>query len=357
MKCKRCKKEAIIALPSHNTGFCPDCFEHFFTQQVLRGIDNQKMCTHDDRILVALSGGKDSLSLMHILSKLGYDVTGLHIDLSIGTSSSTTRALVERFCSQHNFKLIVHEVAKDGLAIPDVKKVITRPICSACGKIKRYFFNKIAVEGGYTALATGHNLDDEVARLFSNTLRWDVSYLADQAPFLPAESGFAKRIKPLWRLSEFEIGNFAFLQGIEHHYAPCPYSQGATHTFYKHIWHELEEAMPSRKLAFYVHFLENAKEAFVNAYYKDNRPLAPCSQCQMPTSAGICGVCRLKEAVKQGPTDKSGSAGKRARRARCAKRASAVEHDAPPAHDSPPGHDAENTSLDDNNKHSSKELS
>ena len=194
MICKRCKSAtAIISLPSHNTGFCENCFRDFFSAQVARGIETGKLFTHEDRILVALSGGKDSLSLMLELSRQGYDVTGLHIDLGIPGSSEIVRGVIERFCGKHGFKLIVKEMTKEGLAIPLVKQRLKRPICSACGKIKRYFFNKIAMEDGYDALATGHNLDDEVARLFSNTLRWDTAYLSDQGPRLDSENALCAR--------------------------------------------------------------------------------------------------------------------------------------------------------------------
>ncbi len=177
MKCKVCKEVAVVSLRSHHAGFCATCFLKFFERQVERGINGPKLFTKEDRVLVALSGGKDSLALMLELSRQGYNVTGLHIDLSIEGSSNVTRAVVERFCEKHGFELIVKEMAAEGLAIPLVKAKLKRPICSACGKIKRYYFNKVAMDHGYTALATGHNLDDEVARLFSNTIRWDTAYL------------------------------------------------------------------------------------------------------------------------------------------------------------------------------------
>ena len=189
MKCKICKAEAAVALRSHNTAFCPDCYKDFFSRQVTRAIEGQKLFTHDERVLVALSGGKDSLALMLELSRQGYNVTGLHIDLAIPVSSAAARGVVERFCTKHGLKLMVKEMAAEGLPIPLVKARLNRPICSACGKIKRHFFNKVALDEGFDALATGHNLDDEVARLFSNTLRWDAAYLADQGPLLEAREG------------------------------------------------------------------------------------------------------------------------------------------------------------------------
>ncbi len=298
MKCKICKEQAVVSLRSHHAGFCPKCYLQFFSRQVEKGIRKQKLFTHDDRILVALSGGKDSLALMLELANQGYAVTGLHIDLAIPESSPATRAVVERFCAKHNFSLIIKEMAAEGLAIPLVKKRLQRPICSACGKIKRYYFNKLAMDGSYSCLATGHNLDDEVARLFSNTIRWDRAYLSDQGPMLEAENGFAKKVKPLWRLTEFETANYAFLMHIENHYESCPYSQGASFTCHKRLWQQLELAMPGRKIDFYQGFLERGRPIFAQHEAQEGAVLKPCVQCAYPTSSGdLCGVCRIKEAV------------------------------------------------------------
>ncbi len=302
MKCTKCKEKAIVALPSHNAAFCEPCFLEFFSRQVERGIKASPMhkgplFKHSDKILVALSGGKDSLALMLELSLQGYNVTGLHIDLSIGQSSDKARAVVERFCQKHELKLLIKEMEMEGLPIPKVKARLKRPICSACGKIKRYYFNKTAKEEGFDVLATGHNLDDEVARLFSNTIRWDKAYLSDQAPLLEDTDGFGRKVKPLWRLGEFETANYAYIKGIENHHAPCPYSQGASFTKLKNLWVDLEEAMPGRKLDFYQGFLERGRPVFAKEEEEHGLELTPCSECGYPTSAGVCGVCRIRQAL------------------------------------------------------------
>jgi len=297
MKCTVCKAIAVVALPSHHAGFCAPCYLDFFARQVERGIRGQRLFTREDRVLVALSGGKDSLALALELTRQDYQITGLFIDLAIPGSSDAARSVVEAFCARHGMELLVKDMAREGLAVPLVRERLRRPVCSACGKIKRYWFNRTALEGGYTALATGHNLDDEVARLTSNTLRWDQSYLSDQGPLLEGEPGFARKVKPLWRLSEFETANYAFLTGIAHHYAPCPYSGGASFTLYKRLWRRLEEAMPGRKLDFYQGFLERGRPAFALREAASDVKLAPCSRCGYPSSAGVCGVCRIKEAI------------------------------------------------------------
>ncbi|WP_320169121.1 ATP-binding protein [Maridesulfovibrio sp.] len=300
MKCKVCKGEAVVSLPSHNTAFCKEHFLRFFLNQVAVGIRRRKLLEPDDRVLVALSGGKDSLGLMYALAELGYNVTGLHVDLGISDSSRMARAVVEDFCSEKGYPLRVVELEREGVPMPLIKKHIRRPICSICGKFKRHYFNKVALEEGFTALATGHNLDDEVARLFANTLRWDQAYLSDQGPLLPAENGFAKKVKPLFRVSEFESANFSFLAGIPYHHLPCPYSSGASFTGHKLLWRDLELRSPGSKRAFYKGFLDRGRPAFAAiAASEKGDAVKPCTECGCPTSAGVCNVCRIKEQLRK----------------------------------------------------------
>ncbi|MFZ5425895.1 MAG: TIGR00269 family protein [Thermodesulfobacteriota bacterium] len=297
MKCRRCKETAQVALPSHHTGFCAPCFETYFLRQVERGIHEHKQCTRDDRMLLAVSGGKDSLGLLLALKELGYNVTALHIDLAIPVSSENARSTVEDFCRKHAIALQVLEMAGKGLPIPEVKKRINRPICSMCGKIKRHWFNRYAYEEGYDVLATGHNLDDEVARLFANTLRWDRAYLAGQGPVMPAGGRFVRKIKPLCRLTEYETAVWCFFKGIDHVLAACPYSGGASFTGHKKLLADLEERSPGMKMQFYEHFLRNGKPAF-EAMAQSAPPLKECVSCGFPSSLDKCGVCRVKEQLE-----------------------------------------------------------
>lgn len=299
MKCKVCASEAAVSLKSHNAAFCKTCFLEFFRRQVIRGIKSQNLLKPQDKTLVAISGGKDSLALLLELKQLGYDVTGLFIDLAISGFSEIAHSKVEAFCKLHDIPLKIIELEKEGLAISDVKENVNRPVCSVCGKIKRYYFNKAALEDGYDILATGHNLDDEAARLMSNVLRWDQDYLTAQGPYLAEASGFAAKIKPLWRLTEFETANYAFIQGIDYHCAVCPYSPGASFSTIKNWLNRLERIMPGRKLDFYQGFLVRGKVGFASAMSACRAPLRPCEKCGYPTSGeNICGVCGIKRAMK-----------------------------------------------------------
>lgn len=86
--------------------------------------------------------------------------------------------------------------------------------------------------------------------------------------------------------------------GIENHYAPCPYSPGASFTTLKGLMQNLEAAMPGRKLDFYQGFLARGRPVFARQEAEEGVELAPCPQCGYPTSSGdLCGVCRIRAAL------------------------------------------------------------
>ncbi|EKO38381.1 MAG: putative ATPase of the PP-loop superfamily implicated in cell cycle control [Solidesulfovibrio magneticus str. Maddingley MBC34] len=298
MKCKRCGELAAVKLPSHHAGFCPTCFEGFFKKQVETAVRRHGMIGRDEKVLVAVSGGKDSLALMRVLTDLGHVVEGLHVHLGIPDSSDPVAERTRAFCAANGLTLHVLHTAEHGLAVPDVKDAVRRPVCAVCGKIKRHYFNRFAYENGFAALATGHNLDDETARLFANVLRWDPAYLGTQGPTLPGEGKFVRKIKPLYRLTEFETAAYCFLKGIDHWKAACPYSGGASFTGHKKLIADLEDRSPGQKTAFYEAFLAQGRPHFAGASRGEGQDtLYACAQCGFPSSGEVCGVCRVREQV------------------------------------------------------------
>ncbi len=290
MKCVRCKRQAEVELKSHNAAFCRDCFLYFFENQVLKAIKTFKMFTKKDRILVAVSGGKDSLTLWNVLLDLGYNADGLFIHLGIEDFSDIAKGKVEKFARERGARLIVVNLVDEGIPIPEVKKKTRRVVCSLCGQIKRYYFNMVGLKEGYDVLATGHNLDDEVSRLFSNVLHWKMEYLVDQSPVLPSEDGLLKKVKPLCRVTEFETSVYAFFKKLDFVDVECPYSKGATFTMYKKHLNQIEFSSPGTKIDFYQGFLKNMKPILKKSEVVKNH----CKICGYPTFFDMCSVCRLK---------------------------------------------------------------
>ncbi len=307
MKCRKCGGTAAINMRQHKLALCADHFVEWVPEQVERFVEKYAMFTRDDKILVAISGGKDSLGLWDILWKLGYQADGLYIGLGIDGGfgySDQSRSLSEAFAAERGLKLHVVEVEQTyGATIPELAVITNRgrhKPCSVCGLNKRYIMNRAAHDGGYTVLATGHNLDDEAAVLMQNTLNWQSGYLVRQAPVLPASTdGLARKVKPLCRIYEREMAAYAIVRGIDYIYDECPHVVGSTTLWYKELLNQMEEKRPGVKLQFYLSFLQ-AKDGGLFAAQADSAELHPCARCGQPTSApGECSFCRTWDKVRQ----------------------------------------------------------
>ncbi len=307
MRCRKCAHPAVIKMPRHNTSLCKDCFTEFLHTQVRRAIKSHRMFAADDRILVAVSGGKDSLTLWGILLKLGYRADALYVDLGIGDYSVRSRQKVQRFtdtvAAAYQSKLHVHTVEQEqGAGIRELATLVHRPTCSTCGTMKRYQFNRVAVEQDYDVMATGHNLDDEAARLLGNVLHWQTDYLDKQTPSLPASlGGFAKKVKPLYRLTEREIAAYAVIHHIDYIVEECPMAKGSKLLAYKHALNRLEADSPGTKQTFYLKFLDRQakqQETAEKIAEQDRQRLHPCTTCGQPTTAIVCSYCQMMAKAK-----------------------------------------------------------
>lgn len=307
MKCRKCGQQAVINMRQHKLALCKDHYLEWVPEQTERFIHKYHMFSREDRVLVAVSGGKDSLALWDVLLKLGYDASGLYIGLGIDGGvgySDVSRAKVDAFVAERpGVRLHVVGVAETyGASIPvaadHTNRGRGRP-CSVCGMTKRHIMNRVARDEGYDVLATGHNLDDEAAVLFGNTLNWQVGYLQRQGPVLPAShQGLARKVKPFCRLYERETAAYALLAGIDYIYDECPFAVGAKSIYYKEVLNQLEAERPGAKLAFYLGFLR-AREEGAFAAEEAVPDLNTCPTCGQPTSVeGQCAFCRTWDQVR-----------------------------------------------------------
>jgi uncharacterized protein (TIGR00269 family) len=167
---------------------------------------------------------------------------------------------------------------------------------------KRHIMNRVAREGNYDVLATGHNLDDEAAVLFGNTLNWIPGYLIRQGPVLEADKpGLVRKVKPLCRVYEREMAAYALLRGVEYIYEECPYSVGSKSLYYKEILNQLEHNRPGAKLSFYLSYLQAKEHGLFNPLADPGiEELHTCPSCGQPTSApGNCSFCRMTLQIQE----------------------------------------------------------
>jgi uncharacterized protein (TIGR00269 family) len=301
-----------VKLRAHNSAFCRPCFLFFFTRRAMRAIEHEHMFDRSQRILVAVSGGKDSLALWEVLVGEGFNTVGFHLALGIGEYSARSRRKTEEFAAARGLELHVHALADEGLAVSDVASATRRPACSACGTIKRHYFDAAALELRCDVIATGHNLDDEAARLLGNVLHWQTEYLARQRPVMqPRHEKFVRKVKPLFLTSELETATYAFMRGIDYVVEECPNAAGATQLVYKDVLDKLENVSPGTKVGFVRDFLTRGSAAF--AEREGEGAAQTCSGCGMPSFGTLCSFCALRAEVERKLRLREGGAAERAR--------------------------------------------
>lgn len=295
MKCRRCKAPAVIEVRRHNAAYCKDCFLHVFRGQVQRAVRHWRMLDTDDRVLVAVSGGKDSLALWDVLLDLGYKADGLYLGLGIGGYSERSAEVTRGFARDRDATLVEVDLSADyGFDIPTAGRRGSRSTCAVCGLSKRYVFNKAALDGGYDVVVTGHNLDDEAATLLGNTLRWQTESIARQSPMLPSRDGLVKKVKPLHRLSELETAAYAFLRGIDYVVEECPLVAGNTQLRYKDAMNAIESTSPGTKAQFFLGYLDRGMPLFTTGRQVE---LVACERCGQSTTGRFCAFCRAQAQI------------------------------------------------------------
>jgi tRNA-5-methyluridine54 2-sulfurtransferase len=334
-RCHACREPSVIEVPRHRAAYCAEHFVDHVRSQVREAIDRHRMLSYDDRILVAVSGGKDSLALWDVLLDMGYRADGMYLGLGIAGYSDRSEEHVRAFAERRDATLHVRSLASDhGFDIPQATTDRTRSACGVCGLSKRYVFNQVALEEGYDVMATGHNLDDEAATLLGNVLRWQTPFLARQSVCLPATSAegpggsrqtMAKKVKPLYRLGEREMAAYCVLRGLDYVVEECPLVGGNTVLRYKDALNELEREMPGTKAQFLYGFLDRVQGAHFAEADAEAGALVPCSRCGMPTTAPagrsareepVCAFCRTRGrllAIAEGGPARGGPRRRRSR--------------------------------------------
>ncbi len=291
-----CSTKATVFIVHHRLPLCDEHLISWFEGYLKRTIHKFKMFGPNSRILVAVSGGKDSLVVWQALTELGYEADGLFIDLGIDEFSILSQRISENFAEELGRKLHIVSVSQElGFSIPKLKKR-TKKYCSLCGSIKRYFLNRATKQLGYDVLVTGHTLEDEASALLGNVINWNFKYLARKYPVLPERQGFPRKAKPLCRFMAFEIEEYAKRKKIKYLKERCPLSPKATRLTYVELMDQLEEQIPGTKIRFYMDYLRKAYPIF-HEKMEDflDRELVTCKNCGEPAVSSPCFVCRLRE--------------------------------------------------------------
>lgn len=262
-------------------------------------IEEYKLCDKKEKVLVALSGGKDSVSVLYIMKKLGYNVEGLMIDIGLGEWSATHNKNMIEFCNKYGIKLTIVDLNKEiGQDVSCIKSILKEKRnltgCSVCGTIKRWVLNKYALKMNATKLVTGHNLDDETQNILMNFLKGNILLGLNSSPSAGGKNidGFVQRIKPLFFAPEDEIRKYAKEKQFKILYDKCPCAFG-TYRIETRSWtDELTDAEKIKIVKNYQKLLPKLRE-------ENKLPLEKCKICGQPARRDICNFCEMMSMTKK----------------------------------------------------------
>jgi len=272
--------------------------------KVKNTIKEYQLCSKKDKIIVAISGGKDSTTALYLLKKFGYKVEALIINLMIGKWSKESLRNVKAFCKKHKIKLHIINMRKEfGLSLCHIRSNIQTKEklnnCLICGVIKRWLLNKKTRELKATKLVTGHNLDDEAETLLMNTIKGNLKMSLTLGPKtgIVKDKKFVERIKPLYFLTNKEIKAYSKQMKFPIHYAACPCSITSLRRDVRKLIKNLEKEEPNAKMNIVENFLKILPR--LKRLYKSQKELKYCKICQEPSRNEICKRCQLLKILKQ----------------------------------------------------------
>jgi len=125
--CKVCGQKAQVEMRSRGLALCREHYLDWFVKETERAIRRHRMLLPGERVLVAVSGGKDSLALWDVLSRLGYQAVGLHIELGIGEYSKRSLEVTQAFARERGLELLVVDLKEAyGFGVPELARLSGR---------------------------------------------------------------------------------------------------------------------------------------------------------------------------------------------------------------------------------------
>jgi len=304
--CTLCKRrDAVYMRPYSGEKLCAKCFIDSIEEKVRKTIAKHEMFQPNDKIMVAVSGGKDSISLLHILSKIEEDfpkVSLCAVTVDEGIKGYRDEAL--KFAVKNCRKLGVEHFKtsfKDlfGVKLDKLVKMIQEKTpakdeltpCAYCGVLRRRALNVAAREAGVDKLATAHNLDDETQTILLNMIHGDALRIARVKPSMREKhTKLVQRVKPLCEVPEKEVAFYTYLLRIKFQGVPCPYASTALRNDIRVMLNRMEEKHAGIKFTLFqsAERIRPALERMV-----EEVKLRACKFCGEPTVDEVCKPCRM----------------------------------------------------------------
>jgi len=301
-QCRYCPADAIYAREHEGASFCSKCFRKAVEERVRRTVTENDMLKFNDHIAVAVSGGKDSLTLLNLLVKMENrfprsKITAVSVDEGIrgyrDEALDIARKACEKLCVEQ-FVVSYHDLF--GITTDEIAGMhLGQTPCSHCGVFRRKAINRAAQMVGATKIATAHNLDDEVQTVLLNMLHGDPWRIVRSGPVLHDPRGkFLTRIKPLCDIPEKEVVLYAYLNGFDFQSITCPHGNAALRNDIRNFLNQLDQKHPGSKFT-----LQRTAER-LRELLSRTAPVAElneCAKCGDPTPHQLCEACMMLDAI------------------------------------------------------------
>lgn len=293
MKCDWCENTTVYSRKYSGENLCSGCFSKSIVRKTAKTISKYKMINGGDVVGVAVSGGKDSLSLLHALKQisLNHDFTLKAITIDEGIPGYRDEALdiVRNFCNKiqvehgvYSYKELFGTTLEQSLELREEEKISS---CSICGILRRRAIDFGAKELGVDMVATGHNMDDFIQTFIINLLSGDTSKIGWMDPEL--SNNKTRKIKPFCEIYENEIVFYAFTNDIPFQSEECPHMNEGIRTEIRNFLNSLEKNHVGIKNNMYKSILK------VSSILKDEpgKMWKNCSKCGAKCTGDVCAVC------------------------------------------------------------------
>ena len=302
--CSKCGGRPFYTRRYSGETLCEPCFRDSIVAKTRRTVSKYRMIERGESVAVAVSGGKDSLSLLKVLHDLsapgGYEVSAISVDEGVAGYREEALAHARDLAAQLGVPHIVVSYRElFGFSLDEALdwKEGERDVssCSFCGVFRRRAIDEAAARTSASVVATAHNLDDFVQTFLMNLMHGDVARLAWLDPAYSDDSFPLRRVKPFMEVYEEEVALFAYRSGMAFQSVSCPYMHEGLRSEVRDYLNQMEAVHPGMKNV----MLGSALDVISRYSGSSDKRSVPCPRCGKPSSGGPCGVCRMKALLEQ----------------------------------------------------------
>jgi uncharacterized protein (TIGR00269 family) len=265
------------------------------------------MLCYNDRVAIAISGGKDSLTLLEILARMNRKypratLVAITVDEGIAGYRDEALKIAAKTCKRLGIKH--HVVSFKQLFGFTLDEIVERTRqrgseltpCAFCGVFRRKAMNEAALQVNADKIATGHTLDDEIQTSLMNIFHGDVPKLAAEKPVTDkVHPQLVQKVKPLCEVPERESALYAFTKRLDFQGTPCPYSGEAMRNDLRTLLNRIEERHAGTKQTVF-RSIEKLRPAIAATAEKGK--FKECKECGNPAAAEICMACQLLKQIQ-----------------------------------------------------------